>query len=254
MIWMICRPLSKVTDLPTQNHAKGRRPTVVVPHYRSKWRRRIYFPPLVLNGLTRTPAPAGFVPGMVGVPSFAPAVLGPGSSALTSTTEGPTVPQTRYRPHTSSDQHRHVILQEPIHFFVSSPDGPKPGIPLRDAITSKFMRLIDRDEQLLQGWGPSVTLRLSVRTNFLLLLHIRCIALLMSTCPQWKGYQPWSRQISTRDFRSPPGPITKAKLSKNVAKSVQRFIEVCDTRFRALFNLLSRQNTGIQRPRDGAWR
>ncbi|KAJ7253233.1 hypothetical protein C8J57DRAFT_1008839, partial [Mycena rebaudengoi] len=31
--------------------------------------------------------------------------------------------------------------------------------------------------------------------------------------------------ISTKDFRSPPGPITRAKLAKNVAKCVQRFIQ-----------------------------
>ena len=43
---------------------------------------------------------------------------------------------------------------------------------------------------------------------------------------QWPGYQPWSRQIPTRDFRNPPGPITRAKLAKNVAKSVARFISV----------------------------
>jgi len=40
----------------------------------------------------------------------------------------------------------------------------------------------------------------------------------------WPGYNSWSRQIPTRDFRNPPGPITRAKLAKNVAKSVARFI------------------------------
>jgi len=154
-------------------------------------------------------APAAFVSGIESISSppqtYEPAdILEPGSRVM-STKEHPMVPQTRYRPRTSSDQRRYVDeinLQEPIRFFVSSPDGPKPGIPLRDAITSKFMRLTDRDEQLFQGCGPSISVRLS-----------------------WTGYQPWSRQIPTRDFRSPPGPITKAKLSKSVAKSVQRFIE-----------------------------
>jgi len=154
-------------------------------------------------------APAGFVSGMESI-SFPPQtyepaeILKPGSSAM-STIEHPMVPQTRYRPHTSGDQRRYVDevnLQEPIYFFLSSPGGPKPGIPLRDAITSKFMRLNNRDEQLFQGCGPSISVRLL-----------------------WKGYQPWSRQIPTRDFRSPPGPITKAKLAGSVAKSVQRFIE-----------------------------
>jgi hypothetical protein len=44
---------------------------------------------------------------------------------------------------------------------------------------------------------------------------------------QWPGYQPWGRQIPTRDFRDhPPRPITRAKLAKNVAESVARFIAV----------------------------
>ena len=41
---------------------------------------------------------------------------------------------------------------------------------------------------------------------------------------QWPGYRQWSRQIPTKDFRSPPQPITLAKLAKNVAKCVQRFM------------------------------
>ncbi|SRR6266404_1482345 len=43
---------------------------------------------------------------------------------------------------------------------------------------------------------------------------------------QWPGYQHWSCQIPTRDFRSPPGPITRASLAKSVAKSMARFIIV----------------------------
>jgi len=117
------------------------------------------------------------------------------------------VPQTRFRPYTSSTvepERRYVdktILQAPVYFFVGSPNDQKPGIPLPEAIMSNFVHLYDRDEQLFQGSGPSISVRLS-----------------------WKGYQEWFRQIPTRDLRS-PGPITKAKLAKNVAKSVQRFIE-----------------------------
>ncbi|EIM80463.1 uncharacterized protein STEHIDRAFT_33963, partial [Stereum hirsutum FP-91666 SS1] len=40
----------------------------------------------------------------------------------------------------------------------------------------------------------------------------------------WPGYAFWSRQIPTRDFRTPPQPVTRAKLAKNVAKTVERFI------------------------------
>ena len=41
---------------------------------------------------------------------------------------------------------------------------------------------------------------------------------------KWPGYRQWSRQIPTKDFRSPPQPITLAKLAENVAKCVRRFM------------------------------
>ncbi|KAI9431534.1 hypothetical protein F5148DRAFT_164768 [Russula earlei] len=40
----------------------------------------------------------------------------------------------------------------------------------------------------------------------------------------WPGYRPWSRQIPTRDCRNQAGLVTRAKLAKNVAESVARFI------------------------------
>jgi hypothetical protein len=112
------------------------------------------------------------------------------------------VPQKRYKPHTSSDRRRYVDevhLESSINFFMHKPD--EEGIPLKDAMHGRFARLVARDESMFQERGPSI----SVRIN-------------------WPGYQPWSRQIPTRDFRNPPGPITRAKLAKNVAKSVARFI------------------------------
>jgi len=115
---------------------------------------------------------------------------------------GPMVPQKRYKPHTSSDRRRYVdevVLEESIHFYMQKPD--EAGIPLKDAMHGRFARLAHRDEAMFQERGPSI----SVRIN-------------------WPGYQPWSRQIPTRDFRNPPGPITRGKLAKNVAKSVARFI------------------------------
>ena len=43
---------------------------------------------------------------------------------------------------------------------------------------------------------------------------------------QWANcYPSWSRQIPTRDFKNPPGPVTRSKVAKNVARSVQRFID-----------------------------
>ncbi|KAE9402582.1 hypothetical protein BT96DRAFT_816374, partial [Gymnopus androsaceus JB14] len=39
----------------------------------------------------------------------------------------------------------------------------------------------------------------------------------------WPGYCPWSHQIPL-DFKTPPSPITRAKLANNVARCIQRFI------------------------------
>lgn len=117
---------------------------------------------------------------------------------------GVILPQRTYRPHTQSDRRRYVEeveLEEPIMFIMGSPDAC--GISCRDALNSKFMRLMGRDDQMFVNRGPSVSIRLC-----------------------WPGYAPWSRQIPTRDFRTPPGPITRSKLAKNVAKTVFRFIEV----------------------------
>ncbi|EMD38916.1 hypothetical protein CERSUDRAFT_112624 [Gelatoporia subvermispora B] len=122
--------------------------------------------------------------------------------------DGIFVPQKTYKPHTQSDRRRYVEevdLEEPIMFFTQQPAGC--GIPLRDALNSKFIRLVGRDDLMFQNRGPSVSIRL-----------------------MWPGYAPWSRQIPTRDFRSPPGPITRSKLAKNVAKTVQRFIDEMESR------------------------
>ncbi|KAI0372748.1 hypothetical protein BV20DRAFT_939270 [Pilatotrama ljubarskyi] len=116
---------------------------------------------------------------------------------------GELVPQLDYRPHTQSDRRRYVEqvqLEAPILFFVQNPSAL--GIPLKDAINNRFMNLQGRDDPMFEGRGPSVSIRLN-----------------------WPGYAPWSRQIPTRDFRSPPHPITRAKLAKNVAKTIKRFIE-----------------------------
>ncbi|KAH9852059.1 hypothetical protein C2E23DRAFT_860094 [Lenzites betulinus] len=121
---------------------------------------------------------------------------------------GELVPQQDYRPHTQSDRRRYVDqvdLDAPIFFFTQNPAAL--GIPLKDAITSRFMQLVDRDDPMLKDRGPSVSIRLN-----------------------WPGYAPWSRQIPTRDFRSPPHPVTRAKLARNVAKTIKRFIDEMDGR------------------------
>ncbi|TDL23685.1 hypothetical protein BD410DRAFT_720956 [Rickenella mellea] len=121
---------------------------------------------------------------------------------MDSTALGPFIPQKKYQPHTKSDYRRYVdeiTLDPSIKFTLQNPN--QGGIPLRDALTSRFMRLVGRDDLMFVQRGPSISIRL-----------------------EWQGYQSWSRQIPTRDFRNPPGPITRAKLAKNVAKSVDRFI------------------------------
>ncbi|KAK0238872.1 hypothetical protein EDD85DRAFT_1022330 [Armillaria nabsnona] len=115
----------------------------------------------------------------------------------------PFVPQIMYKPHTSSDRRRYVEevnLDPPIYFWVQDPS--ECGLALSDALHSRVRRLIDRDEPMFKDRGPSVSVRI-----------------------EWPGYRPWSRQIPARDFRTPPCPITRSKLAKNVAKCVQRFIQ-----------------------------
>lgn len=132
---------------------------------------------------------------------------------------GPFVPQIMYKPHTNSDRRRYVEevdLEAPIHFWVDSPH--ECGISLSDALHSRVRRLLNRDETVFEGRGPSVSIRL-----------------------EWPGYRQWSRQIPTKDFRSPPGPITRAKLAKNVAKCVQRFIT-------------ERQGHTLEEDTDSRWR
>lgn len=116
---------------------------------------------------------------------------------------GVAVPQKMYKPHTQSDRRRYVEeveLEPPIMFYLQGPG--ECGIPLRDALTGKYIRLLGRDDPMFRERGPSVSIRL-----------------------RWPGYGNWSRQIPTKDFRSPPCPITRSKLAKNIARTVERFIK-----------------------------
>ncbi|KIY52933.1 hypothetical protein FISHEDRAFT_34396 [Fistulina hepatica ATCC 64428] len=123
--------------------------------------------------------------------------------ALELTGLGPFVPQPMYLPHTNSDRRRYVEevdLDEPLYFWQQEP--LESGILLSDALHSRTRRLINRTDRVFEGRGPSVSIRI-----------------------EWPGYRQWSRQIPTKDFRSPPGPITLEKLAKSVAKCVQKFIQ-----------------------------
>ncbi|KAF4570015.1 hypothetical protein EYR40_009000 [Pleurotus pulmonarius] len=131
---------------------------------------------------------------------------------------GMMVPQLMYRPHTNSDRRRYVEdvkLEGPMYFYM---EHGVCGISLSDALHCRVRKLRGRDETVFEGRGPSVSIRL-----------------------EWPGYRQWSRQIPTKDFRSPPGPITRGKLAKNVAKCVKRFIE-------------DRQNETMEDEADERWR
>ncbi|KDR80567.1 hypothetical protein GALMADRAFT_222164 [Galerina marginata CBS 339.88] len=144
---------------------------------------------------------------------FREAMSLPGSAGI-----GPFVPQQMYKPHTTSDRKRYVeevMLEGPL-YFVS--EHNQFGISLKDALHSRTKKLLDRDQVVFEGRGPSVSIRL-----------------------EWPGYRQWSRQIPTKDFRSPPQPITLAKLAKNVAKCVQRF-------------MLDRKTLAMEEDADQRWR
>ena len=141
----------------------------------------------------------------------------------------PMVPQRRYKPITLSDRRRYVDdvkLEPSIIFDMQRPHGE--GMPLTDAMSGRFARLVSRHEPMFQESGPSVTIRINVSCvcHGLALSHICRRARPNAMQYQWPGYRPWSRQIPTRDFRKTPEPVTRAKLAKNVAKSVARFISV----------------------------
>ncbi|KAF8557780.1 hypothetical protein OG21DRAFT_1505038 [Imleria badia] len=113
------------------------------------------------------------------------------------------VPQTVYQPYTEADRKRYirdVELQETI--FFRSNDSSELGISLDDALKQRLRHLKDKDDNMFVGCGPSVSIRI-----------------------QWPGYASWSKQIPTMDFKTPKGPITRAKLAKNIATCIRRFAE-----------------------------
>ena len=146
-----------------------------------------------------------------------------------------------YKPHTTSDRKRYVedvLLEAPIYFYEHSGQC---GISLYDALHSRVKNLANREQVVFEGRGPSVSIRLEVSqytASFFSLSHILFFFF------QWPGYRQWSRQIPTKDFRSPPGPITIAKLAKNVAKCVQRFMLVSIVSFISFLSLADMTSQG----------
>lgn len=113
------------------------------------------------------------------------------------------IPQSIYQPYTEADRVRYIgkaDLKEPIIFKTAHPD--QWGVALDDALKAKMKDLLDKDDNMFEDCGLSVSIRL-----------------------QWPGYRSWTRQIPTMNFKSPKGPITRAKLALNIANCVKRFIE-----------------------------
>jgi hypothetical protein len=68
-----------------------------------------------------------------------------------------------YRPHTTSDRRRYVEdvpLDAPIYFAVQ--ENQDFGISLLDALHSRVRNLQNRDDPMLEGRGPSISIRLEV--------------------------------------------------------------------------------------------
>ena len=67
-----------------------------------------------------------------------------------------------YKPQTGSDRLEEVRLSQPIIFEVEHPN--EWGIALDDALSSRTRRLLDKDALMFEGCGPSVSIRLEVRS------------------------------------------------------------------------------------------
>lgn len=91
-------------------------------------------------------------------------------------------------------------LSAPITFYVEKPY--ELGIALEEILKKNSSRLIDRDDLVFEGCSRSISLRI-----------------------EWPGYRPWTCQLPIRDYRKTPGPITRAKLAKNLANCIRRFIQ-----------------------------
>lgn len=68
-----------------------------------------------------------------------------------------------YKPHTTSDRKRYVediLLEAPIYFIVEHSD--QYGISLQDALHSRVKNLVNREQVVFEGRGPSVSIRLEV--------------------------------------------------------------------------------------------
>ncbi|KAG1741094.1 hypothetical protein EDB19DRAFT_734776 [Suillus lakei] len=113
------------------------------------------------------------------------------------------VPQRLYQPRGETEREKYVLtanLSSPILFHAEKPS--ELGISLEEILEKNSRRLSDRDDLVFEDGGRSISVRI-----------------------EWPGYRSWKRQLLTRDYRKTPGPITKAKLAKNLAICMRRFIQ-----------------------------
>lgn len=114
------------------------------------------------------------------------------------------VPQKVYQPRGETERQKYVhtaILSSPIFFYAEKPS--ELGISLEEILEQNSRRLSDRDDLVFEGGGRSISLRI-----------------------EWPGYLSWNCQLPTRDYRKTPGPITKARLAKNLATCIRKFVRV----------------------------
>ncbi|EPQ56456.1 hypothetical protein GLOTRDRAFT_138182 [Gloeophyllum trabeum ATCC 11539] len=112
------------------------------------------------------------------------------------------VPQKMYKPQAANDRKRYIEeigFVPPIEFRQHGANHD--GISVHEALNGHLGNLVDRDEEVFTNCGPSVSIRLN-----------------------WPGYEPWSKQIPTKNWKSVPGPITRQKLAKQVARRIDDFI------------------------------
>lgn len=76
------------------------------------------------------------------------------------------------------------------------------GMLLRNALRGQYKGLSGRDDPMFVGSRTSISIRI-----------------------EWPDCPPWAQQMRTKDWKRKPSPITKAKLSTEVAKKVKRFLE-----------------------------
>ncbi|KAG2070214.1 hypothetical protein BDR04DRAFT_1231820 [Suillus decipiens] len=121
--------------------------------------------------------------------------------------EATCVPQRLYQPRGETEREKYVHkanLSSPILFHAEK--SSELGIALEEIFKKNPRHLSDRDDIVFEGGGRTISVRI-----------------------EWPGYPSWVRQLTTRDYRKTPGPITKAKLARNLATCIHKFIQRMET-------------------------